>query len=177
MVRARAGTKQGLGGPCRRRRRRTATGWLLDGHEALPLQALEHREHRRQWFPARAVMPAPVRDRDLDEGGQELGRRPLVTRLHCHAPKPTPPAARRRASQFLTVKYFTKVKGNFCDNAPIRESCHARNSADSDDLWNDWGDVPGLPGARTKTTNVYLHARGEEGMGPVYQRSARRLAH
>src|SRR5262249_30423341 len=75
MVRVRASTKQGLGGPYRRRR--TATGWLLDGHETFPLQALEHRERRRQWFTVLAVMPAPVRDRYLDEGGQELGRRPL----------------------------------------------------------------------------------------------------
>jgi len=28
-------------------------------------------------------MPAPVRDRYLDEGSQELGRRPFVTSLHC----------------------------------------------------------------------------------------------
>jgi len=69
---------------CRRRRCRTATGWLLDGHEALPLQALEHRERRRQWFTALAVMPAPVRDRYLHESGQELGRCPSTTRrLHC----------------------------------------------------------------------------------------------
>jgi hypothetical protein len=27
-------------------------------------------------------MPAPVRDRRLDEGGQELGRRPFVARRH-----------------------------------------------------------------------------------------------
>ena len=47
----------------------------LDGHEALPLQALEHRKRRRQWFTVLAVMPAPVRDRYLDEGGQKLGRR------------------------------------------------------------------------------------------------------
>src|SRR5215831_19145268 len=75
MVRARAPTKQGLGGPCRRRRRRTATGWRLDGDEALPLQALEHRKRRRQWFTALAVVPAPVRDRRLDGGDQET--RPL----------------------------------------------------------------------------------------------------
>ena len=30
-------------------------------------------------------MPAPVRDRCLDEGDQELGRRPCVARLHYHA--------------------------------------------------------------------------------------------
>ena len=42
---------------------------ILDSHEALPLQTLEDRERRRQWFTALAVMPAPVRDRDLDEGG------------------------------------------------------------------------------------------------------------
>ena len=55
---------------------------LLDGDEALPLQALENRKRRRQWFTALAVMPAPVRDRRLDEGGQELGRRPFVARRH-----------------------------------------------------------------------------------------------
>jgi len=47
---------------------------LFDGDEALPLQALEHRKRRRQWLAALAAMPAPVRDRYLDEGGQELGR-------------------------------------------------------------------------------------------------------
>jgi hypothetical protein len=30
---------------------------------------LEHRERRRQWFTALAVVPAPVGDRYLDEGG------------------------------------------------------------------------------------------------------------
>src|SRR5262249_14286267 len=63
MVRARASARQGLGSPCRRRR--TATDWRLDGDEALPLQALEHRKRRRQWFAALAVMLAPVRDRYL----------------------------------------------------------------------------------------------------------------
>src|SRR5262249_30996541 len=66
----------------RRRRRRTVTTWLLDGDEALPLQALEHRERRRQWFTALAVMPTPVRNRYLDEGGQKLGRRLSVVRFH-----------------------------------------------------------------------------------------------
>src|SRR5215472_8861100 len=51
MVRARAPTTQALG-------RR-----LLDGDEALPLQALKDRKRRRQWFTAPAVIPAPVRDR------------------------------------------------------------------------------------------------------------------
>ena len=69
MLRAQVPTGQDLG------RRR------LDGHEALPLQALEHRERRRQRFTALAVMPASVRDRDLDEGGQELGRCLSVTRF------------------------------------------------------------------------------------------------
>jgi len=69
MLCAQAPVGQGLGDPWRRRRRRTVTGWLLDGDEALPLQALEHRERRRQRFIALAVVPAPVRDRYLDEGG------------------------------------------------------------------------------------------------------------
>ena len=81
------------------------------------------------------------------------------------------------ANPGLTVTHFIKLKSNFCDSAPVRESCHVGNFADSDDLWNDRGDVPGLPGARTETRNVYLHARGEKGMGPVCERSARRLAH
>ena len=53
----------------------------LDGHKALPPQALKHRKRRRQRFTAPAVMPASVRDRDLDEGGQELGRCLSVTRF------------------------------------------------------------------------------------------------
>ena len=63
------------------RRRRTVTGWLLDSDKAFPLQALEDRKRRRQWFTALTVVPAPVRDRYLDEGGQELGRRLSVTRF------------------------------------------------------------------------------------------------
>src|SRR5215831_7690712 len=73
MLRARAPVGQGLGGP-----------WLLDGHEAFPLQALEHRERRRQQFTLLAVVPTPTCDRRLDGGDQELGRRPAITRLDCH---------------------------------------------------------------------------------------------
>src|SRR5262249_14853793 len=80
MVRARAPVAQALGDPR-----------LVDGDETLPLQALEHRERRRQWFTALAVMPAPVRDRHLDEGGQELARRPSVTRFHRRAADPGEP--------------------------------------------------------------------------------------
>jgi len=69
MVRARAPAKQDLGGPWRRRQ--AARDWLLAGDEALTLHALEHRERRRQWFAAPAVVPAAVRDRDLHEGGQD----------------------------------------------------------------------------------------------------------
>ena len=58
---------------------------LLDGDEALPLQALENRKRRRQWFTALAVMPAPVRDRYLDEGGRELGRCRLRQQPHSAA--------------------------------------------------------------------------------------------
>src|SRR5215472_2423873 len=75
MLRARAPVGQGLGGP-----------WLLDGHEAFPLQALEHRERRRQQFTLLAVVPTPTCDRRLDGGDQELGRRPSVTRFHRRAP-------------------------------------------------------------------------------------------
>src|SRR5262249_16962255 len=74
MLRARAPVGQGLGGP-----------WLLDGHEAFPLQALEHRERRRQQFTLLAVVPTPTCDRRLDGGDQELGRRPSVTRFHRRA--------------------------------------------------------------------------------------------
>src|SRR5215831_1041602 len=79
MLRARASARQALGPR------------LLDGHETFPLQALEHRKRRRQWFAALAVMPAPVRDRYLDEGGQELGRRLSVTRFHRRAADPGEP--------------------------------------------------------------------------------------
>src|SRR5215472_11638876 len=71
MLRARAPVGQALGG-----RRR------FDGHEAFPLQALEHRERRRQQFTLLAVVPTPTCDRRLDGGDQELGRRPSVTRFH-----------------------------------------------------------------------------------------------
>src|SRR5262249_41736225 len=86
MLRARAPVGQGLG--LRR----------LDGHEALPLQALEYRERRRQWLTALAVMPAPVRDRRLDDGDQELGRLPSVTRFHRRAADPGEPLIRSRRS-------------------------------------------------------------------------------
>jgi len=58
MVRTQTPIGQGLGGR-----------WLLDGHETLALQALEHRERRDQWFTARAEVPTPVGNRHLDEGG------------------------------------------------------------------------------------------------------------
>jgi len=80
MLRARAPVGQGLGGP-----------WLLDGHEAFPLQALEHRERRRQQFTLLAVVPTPTCDRRLDGGDQELGRRPSVTRFHRRAADPGEP--------------------------------------------------------------------------------------
>jgi len=57
----------------------------LDGDEALPLQAFEYSERRRQQFTALAVVPTPACDRRLDGDDQELGRHPFVTRLHCHA--------------------------------------------------------------------------------------------
>ena len=69
----------------RRRRPRTATGWLLDGHETVPLQAFEHSERRRQQFAALAVVPTPACDRRLDDGDQELGCCPSVTRFHRRA--------------------------------------------------------------------------------------------
>src|SRR6516164_5009909 len=75
MLRARAPVGQGLGGR-----------WLLDGDEALPLQALEHRQRRRQQFTLLAVVPTLTCDRRLDGGDQELGRRPSVTRFHRRAP-------------------------------------------------------------------------------------------
>ena len=79
MVRARASVRQGLG-------RR-----LLDGHEALPLQALEHSERRGQQLTLLAVMSPPARDRRFDGGDQELGRRPFVTRFHRRAADPGEP--------------------------------------------------------------------------------------
>src|SRR6516162_6932792 len=57
---------------------------LLDGDEALPVQAFEYGERRRQQFTALAVVPTPACDRRLDGDDQELGRHPFVTRLHCH---------------------------------------------------------------------------------------------
>ena len=95
MVRAQAPTGQGLGGPCRRRRRRTATGWLLDGHDTVPLQAFEHSERRRQQFAALAVVPTPACDRRLDDGDQELGCCPSVTRFHRRAADPGEPFIRK----------------------------------------------------------------------------------
>src|SRR5215831_2527554 len=79
MLRARASARQALGPR------------LLDGHETFPLQALEHRKRRRQWLTALAVMPTPVRDRRLDNGDQELGRRLSVTRFHRRAADPGEP--------------------------------------------------------------------------------------
>jgi len=87
MLRARAPVGQGLGGP-----------WLLDGHEAFPLQALEHRERRRQQFTLLAVVPTPTCDRRLDGGDQELGRRPSVTRFHRRAADPGSRSFRSRRS-------------------------------------------------------------------------------
>src|SRR6516165_3914942 len=95
MLRARAPAGQGLGGPCRRRRRRTATGWLLDGHETVPLQAFEHSERRRQQFAALAVVPTPACDRRLDDGDQELGCCPSVTRFHRRAADPGEPVIQK----------------------------------------------------------------------------------
>ena len=54
----------------------------LDDDEALPLQAFEYSERRRQQFTALAVVPTPACDRRLDGDDQELGRHPFVTRLH-----------------------------------------------------------------------------------------------
>src|SRR6516165_10340375 len=87
MLRARAPVGQGLEGP-----------WLLDGHEAFPLQALEHRERRRQQFTLLAVVPTPTCDRRLDGGDQELGRRPSVTRFHRRAADPGSRSFRSRRS-------------------------------------------------------------------------------
>jgi len=56
-ARARAPAGQGLGGL-----------WLLDGHEAFTLRALKNRARRRQQLPALAIVPAPARDRRLDNG-------------------------------------------------------------------------------------------------------------
>ena len=57
---------------------------LLDGDEALPLQAFEYSERRRQQFTALAVVPTPACDRRLDGDDQELGRHSFVTRFYCH---------------------------------------------------------------------------------------------
>jgi hypothetical protein len=51
------------------RARASTDNRLLDGDEALTPQALEDRKRRRQQFTVLAVVPAPVRDRYLDEGG------------------------------------------------------------------------------------------------------------
>ena len=58
---------------------------LLDGDEALPLQAFEYGERRRQQITALAVVPTPACDRRLDGDDQELGCHPFVTRFHCHS--------------------------------------------------------------------------------------------
>ena len=60
MVRARVPTGQALGAR------------LLDGDEALPLQALENRERRRQQFTAFAIVFAAMCDR------REFKRRELL---------------------------------------------------------------------------------------------------
>src|SRR5262249_58507895 len=78
-IRVRSSVGQGLGAR------------LLDGDEAVPLQALEDRARRRQQFTALTIVLTPARDRRLDNGDQELGRRPSVTRFHRRAADPGEP--------------------------------------------------------------------------------------
>src|SRR5215813_13483917 len=113
MLRARAPVGQGLGGP-----------WLLDGHEAFPLQALEHRERRRQQFTLLAVVPTPTCDRRLDGGDQELVRRPSVTRFHRRAadpgepfiqksPEPSPPTTGSPTTDSIRAKLIPGDSDDF----------------------------------------------------------------
>jgi len=99
MVRAQAPTGEGLGGPCRRRRHRTVTGWILDGHEALAVQALEDRERRRQWF-TRFRCNAGARARSLPRRGRPGARpSPVCRSTSLPCPQPMPQATRHRAFQ------------------------------------------------------------------------------
>ena len=119
MLRARAPVGQDLGGR-----------WLLDGDEALPLQALEHRKRRRQWFTALAAMPAPVCDRHLDEGGQELGRRLFVIRcLHCGVQKAAGDHASRSRSRGRAQ--LTAVSAASTLSSQTRRSMRALRTAGS----------------------------------------------
>ena len=59
--------------------------------EAFPLQAFEHSERRRQQFAGLAIVRTPACDRRLDDGDQELSRRPSVTRFHRRAADPGEP--------------------------------------------------------------------------------------
>ena len=85
---------------------------LLDGDEALPLQAFEYSERRRQQFTALAVVPTPACDRRLDGDVQELGRHPFVTRFHCHGSLSRPAAAHpiAFASSILVDRLSTKAE-------------------------------------------------------------------
>jgi len=85
---------------------------LLDGDEALPLQAFEYSERRRQQFTALAVVPTPACDRRLDGDDQELGRHPFVTRFHCHGSLSRPTAAHpiAFASSILVDRLSTKAE-------------------------------------------------------------------
>src|SRR5215813_5925845 len=116
MLRARAPVGQGLGGP-----------WLLDGHEAFPLQALEHRERRRQQFTLLAVVPTPTCDRRLDGGDQELGRRPSVTRFHRRAADPGEPFIQKSPEPSAPT------------GSPTTDSIRAKLiPGDSDDFWRSY---------------------------------------
>jgi hypothetical protein len=81
---------------------------LLDGDEALPLQAFEYGERRRQQFTALAVVPTPACDRRLDGDDQELGRH----RFHCHGSLSRPAAAHpiAFASSILADRLSTKAE-------------------------------------------------------------------
>ena len=85
---------------------------LLDSDEALPLQAFEYSERRRQQFTALAVVPTPAYDRRLDGDDQELGRHPFVIRFHCHGSLSRPAAAHpiAFASSILVDRLSTKAE-------------------------------------------------------------------
>src|SRR5262249_52068387 len=114
-IRARSSVGQGLGPR------------LLDGDEAVPLQALEDRARRRQQFTALTIVLTPARDRRLDNGDQELGRRPSVTRFHRRAADPGEPFIQKSPEPSAPT------------GSPTTDSIRAKLiPGDSDDFWRSY---------------------------------------
>src|SRR5262252_8601109 len=100
---------------------------LLDSDEALPLQAFEHSERRRQQFAALAVVPTPACDRRLDDGDQELGCCPSVTRFHRRAADRGEPFIRKSPEPSAPTR------------SPTTDSIRAKLiPGDSDDFWRSY---------------------------------------